>query len=237
MSKILLVMPRFSGRSYWNFIAACEIYGARAPAPPLGLITVAALLPPSWNCRLVNRNTEELLDSDLDWADLVMTGGMLPQQPDMLAVIDLAHRRGKPIAIGGPDVTSEPEIYEAADFRVLGEAEGIIDKFIAAWESGARQGVFEAEKFTADVTKTPIPRFDLLKRQGYAYFGIQFARGCPFKCESSSSFTGACRGSRPRRRCWPNSTRFMRSAVAAWSTSSTTISSATRRRLGRSCHI
>src|SRR3954451_23775210 len=88
--NVLLVAPRFSGQSFWNFTAACELYGARFPAPPLGLVTVAALLPASWECRLVNRNTEELHDADLDWADLVMTGGMLPQQPDTLHVIALA---------------------------------------------------------------------------------------------------------------------------------------------------
>jgi radical SAM superfamily enzyme YgiQ (UPF0313 family) len=181
--NVLLVAPRFSGRSFWNFEAACEVYGARFPAPPLGLITVAALLPSPWQCRLVNRNTEELRESDLDWADLVMTGGMLPQQPDTLRVIELAHQHGKPVVVGGPDATSSPEAYKTADFQVLGEAESIIGAFIAAWESGARQGVFEAEKFTTDITQTPIPRFDLLKRSQYTYFGVQFARGCPFNCE------------------------------------------------------
>jgi len=182
-SNILLVVPRFSGQSFWNFEAACEVFGARFPAPPLGLITVAALLPSSWQCRLVNRNTEDLQESDLDWADLVMTGGMLPQQPDTLRVIELAHERHKPVAVGGPDVTSSPEAYLAADFRVLGEAEGVIDAFIEAWDSGERSGLFEAEKFKVDITRTPIPRFDLLKRKQYDFYGVQFARGCPFTCE------------------------------------------------------
>ena len=183
LCNVLLLVPRFNGQSFWNFQAACEVYGARFPAPPLGLITVAAMLPPSWHCRLVNRNTEELQDSDLDWADLVMTGGMLPQQPDTLRIIELAHARQKPVAVGGPDVTSSPEAYAAADFRVRGEAEGVIDAFIGAWDSGERHGLFEAEKFKIDITTTPIPRFDLLKRDQYAYFGVQFARGCPFNCE------------------------------------------------------
>ncbi len=183
LCNVLLVVPRFSGQSFWNFTAACEVFGARFPAPPLGLITVAALLPPSWQCRLVNRNTEELLDADLDWADLVMTGGMLPQQPDALQIIELAHARHRPVVVGGPDVTSSPEAYRASDFQVLGEAEGIIGAFIQAWNSGVRRGLFEAEKFKIDITTTPIPRFDLLKRSHYTYFGVQFARGCPFTCE------------------------------------------------------
>jgi radical SAM superfamily enzyme YgiQ (UPF0313 family) len=180
---VLLICPRFSGQSFWNFTAACEVYGARFPAAPLGLITVAALLPPSWECRLVNRNTEEVGAADFAWADLVMTGGMLPQRPDMQAVIALAQTHGKPVVVGGPDVTASPEAYESADFRVLGEAEGIIDAFIAAWEAGARQGLFTAEKFTIDVTRTPVPRYDLLRRSQYGYYGVQFSRGCPFTCE------------------------------------------------------
>jgi radical SAM superfamily enzyme YgiQ (UPF0313 family) len=181
--RALLICPRFSGQSFWNFTATCEVYGARFPAAPLGLITVAALLPACWECRLVNRNTEDITDADLGWADLVMTGGMLPQRPDTQAVIALAQTHGKPVVVGGPDVTSSPDAYAAADFRVLGEAEGVIGAFIAAWDAGVRQGTFTAEKFSTDITRTPVPRFDLLHRSQYAYYGVQFARGCPFTCE------------------------------------------------------
>lgn len=181
--NILLVYPRFAADTFWNFAATCELFGARYPAAPLGLITVAALLPSSWAVRLVDRNAEELTGQDLEWADLVMTGGMLPQQPDTLEVIDLCHAKGKPVVVGGPAVTSTPHIYEKADFRVLGEAEGIIDAFVAAWEAGAREGLFEAEKFTVDVTKSPIPRFSLLNFNYYLHIGVQFSRGCPFMCE------------------------------------------------------
>src|SRR5215216_538665 len=181
--NVLLIHPRFGANTFWNFAAACELFGARYPTGPLGLITVAALLPSTWCVRLVDRNVEELTDGDLAWADLVMTGGMLPQQYDLLNVIDLCRARAKPVAIGGPAATSTPEIYARADFRILGEAEGIIDKFIAAWEAGEREGVFEAEKFKIDVTNSPIPRFDLLKFESYLYIGVQFSRGCPFTCE------------------------------------------------------
>jgi radical SAM superfamily enzyme YgiQ (UPF0313 family) len=179
----LLIYPRFEADTFWNFTRTAEVFGAKYPAPPLGLITLAALLPPSWSLRLVNRNTEELSDDDLDWADLVLTGGMLPQGGDTLDVIDLCRARGKPVAVGGPSVTSTPDFYRTADFRILGEAEGIIDTFVEAWEAGAREGVFEAEKFQVDVTKSPIPRFDLLKFDDYLHIGVQFSRGCPFTCE------------------------------------------------------
>src|SRR5580704_12138733 len=181
--NVLLVSPRFAGWSFWNLTATCEALGAKTAAPPLGLITVAAMLPKSWECRLVNRNAEELVDADLQWADMVMTGGMIPQRPDALAVIELAQARGKPVVVGGPDVTSAPEAYAQADFQILGEAEGVIEAFIEAWSAGSLKGVFEAEKFKIDVTKTPIPRYDLLKRSQYLYYGVQFARGCPFTCE------------------------------------------------------
>ncbi len=100
--NVLLVYPRFAGETFWNFAAACEIFGAKYPTSPLGLITVAAMLPTSWNLRLVDRNVEDLADSDLDWADLVMTGGMLPQHDDLLEIINLCRDRNKPVAIGGP---------------------------------------------------------------------------------------------------------------------------------------
>ena len=158
-------------------------FSAKYPAPPLGLITLAALLPRYWSIKLVNRNTEELNSCDLDWADLVFTGRMLPQQSDTLDVADICHSRGKPVVVGGPGVTSCPDLYSAADFRVIGEAEHIIDNFVEAWEAGAREGQFEAKKFQTDVTKSPIPRFDLLKFDDYLHIGVQFSRGCPFTCE------------------------------------------------------
>lgn len=181
--KALLVVPRFNGKSFWNFTATCELYGARFPAAPLGLITVAAMLPSSWRCRLVNRNAEELTAADLDWADVVMTGGMLPQRADTLRVIALAQARGRPVVVGGPDVTSSPASYGPADIRVLGEAEGVMETFLAAWNAGERTGVFRAGTSDIDVTRTPVPRFDLLKRAHYLYYGVQFSRGCPFVCE------------------------------------------------------
>ena len=182
-ANVLLVFPRFNQNSFWSLRAACEIYGVRCPAPPLGLITVAALLPKEWNLRLVDRNAEELAPADLAWADLVFTGGMLPQRPDCLEVIRLCQAEGKTVVVGGPDATSSPEIFAQADFLVLGEAEGIIDQFVQAWEQGERTGRFQAAKFKVDVARSPVPRFDLLRTSNYMYVGVQFSRGCPFNCE------------------------------------------------------
>lgn len=181
--NVLLVYPRFVVDSFWNYETTCKMVGAKYPAPPLGLITIAAMLPQEWNFRLVDCNTAELTEADLAWADLALTGGMLPQQPSALQIIERCRSRDLPVAMGGPDVTTSPHIYERANFRVLGEAEGILDRFVEAWRNGEREGTFEAEKFKADVTTTPIPRFDLLKLHDYTQICVQYSRGCPFTCE------------------------------------------------------
>lgn len=180
--RALLVFPRFSGSSFWNYRETCELLGAKYSAAPLGLITLAALLPTEWDVRLVDRNVEELTDADLRWADVVLTGGMLPQRNDALELVALAQRWGKPVVVGGPDATCAPEIYAQAEFRVLGEAEEVIAEFLAAWGDGAAGGRFVAPGFP-DVTRSPVPRFDLLKLDRYLHVGVQFSRGCPFECE------------------------------------------------------
>jgi hypothetical protein len=181
--NVLMIYPRFTNESFWNYRESCAVVGAKYPTIPLGLITVAAMLPREWTIRLVNLNTEELADADLAWADLVMSGGMMFQQASTLDIIELCRSHGKPVAVGGPDVSSSPHVYERANFRLVGEAEGEIDHLIDAVERGSNEGLFEAPKFQADVTKTPKPRFDLLKFEQYMYIGVQFSRGCPFTCE------------------------------------------------------
>lgn len=181
--KILLVHPRFNGGSFWNYVETCEVVGAKYPAPPLGLITVAALLPQSWDIRLIDHNIRELDDADLLWADLVMMGAMLPQQWTAFQLIDRCHALGRRVVVGGPDPTSSPHAYEKADFRVLGEVEAVLADFVAAVERGDTGGTFVAEKFTVDITQTPIPRFDLLDTSAYVQVAVQFSRGCPFLCE------------------------------------------------------
>lgn len=181
--NVLLIHPRFVPGSFWNYQATCEIIDAKYPAPPLGLITIAAMLPEGWAPRLVDCNIEDLDEAAIEWADMVMMGAMLPQQPHALDLIQDFATRGLPVVVGGPDVTSSPRLYAGAAFRVLGEAEGIFDAFIAAWERGDRTGTFEAPKFQADVTTTPVPRFDLLDFSKYTQVSVQYSRGCPFTCE------------------------------------------------------
>jgi len=181
--NVLMLYPLFAADSFWSFTESCKLMGVRRPAAPLGLITVAAMLPRSWTVRLIDCNTASMTDDDFAWADIIFTGGMLPQQVHTLQLIELCRSRAKPVVVGGPDPTSSPHIYAAADFLVLGEAESVIDEFIAALEGGAQSGVFTAPKFQADVTKTPVARFDLLNVHDYLYLGVQYSRGCPFTCE------------------------------------------------------
>src|SRR6476620_9041240 len=181
--NVLMVYPRFVADSFFNFRAACEAIGRRSAAALLGLISVAALLPPEWSVRFLDRNVEELTERDLAWADLVMTGGMIVQQLDTLDIIRMCRARAIPVAVGGPDATSSPHVYREADFQVIGEAEDIVADFVAALDGGAEHGVFEAAKFQIDVRKSPSPRFDLLKLENYLSVGVQFSRGCPFTCE------------------------------------------------------
>jgi radical SAM superfamily enzyme YgiQ (UPF0313 family) len=191
--KCLLVYPEFTMSSFWNFRATCKLFGAKYPTAPLGLITVAAMLPPEWEIRLVDCNVESLHDADLAWADLVLTGGMLAQQRDTLAVIDRAKRSGKTVVVGGPDATSSPHIYDQADYQVLGEAEITLPCWLAdfnAAENDLNQPAlkqaprrYEPGSQRADMSKAVRPRFDLLRFDRYLYLGVQFARGCPFLCE------------------------------------------------------
>ena len=184
-NKVLLVAPRFSGESFWSLTDTCRLAAAKTTTVPLGFLTLAAMLPPDWDVRFVDCQVEPLTDAHFAWADLVMTGGMLPQAAETAKVIGRARAAGVPVCVGGADPTSRPDWYAAAhaDFLVLGEAEGIIDEFVAAWRRGERAGRFEAPKFQIDVTKSPIPRYDLVTFSNYLWVAVQFSRGCPFNCE------------------------------------------------------
>lgn len=181
--RCLLIYPRFSEFSFWNFSFIAKLSGQKYNMPPLGLLTVAALLPDNWEFRLEDLNTKDLDESLLDWADVVMTGGMITQQIETRRLIRLVHAHGKRVVVGGPDCTSQPDMYHEADFKVLDEAEITIPAFIKAWEAGERSGTFSAGGVKPDVSKSPIPRFDLVNFSNYLYIGLQCSRGCPYTCE------------------------------------------------------
>lgn len=180
--KCLLVQPRFSAFSFWNYVEACKVVGAKTPMPPLGLITVAALLPQHWSFKLMDLNCAPFDDALWQWADMICVGGMLPQQVGILDIIARAQKDGKYVAVGGSDPSSQPAIYDHADALIVGEGESAIPVWLASWRQGAPKGIFkETEK--PDVTTSPVPRFDLLKIADYEHLGVQYSRGCPFNCE------------------------------------------------------
>jgi radical SAM superfamily enzyme YgiQ (UPF0313 family) len=181
-TKCLLVQTKFSGFSFWNYQEVCDMVGAKYPAAPLGLLTVAALFPRHWNIRLIDENVEPLLDEHLTWADIVCTGGMLPQQKSMLNFIRRAHDLDRIVVMGGPDPTSQPDIYKEADFLVLGEGEITIPMFLDDLQRGAKSGKYISEE-KADMLKAAVPRYDLIRFRNYIMIGLQFIRGCPFNCE------------------------------------------------------
>ena len=180
--KCLIVQSKISAFSFWNYLDVCEITGAKYPAAPLGLLTVAALLPQQWEFKLIDENVEHLLPEHFEWADIVCLGGMLPQQPSMISIIDKAHQYNCPVVVGGPDPTSQPELYQSADYLVLGEGEVTIPMFLQDLEKGVKSGVYKSDD-RADMIEAVVPRFDLIRFQDYIMVGVQYSRGCPFNCE------------------------------------------------------
>ncbi|OGR30219.1 MAG: B12-binding domain-containing radical SAM protein [Desulfobacca sp. RBG_16_60_12] len=181
--RVLLINPEFPG-SFWSLQQSCELLGRQTLMPPLGLLTLAALLPADWELRLVDLNARRLSPGDWDWAELVMLSGMIVQQEGLLHLIREAKARHKTVLVGGPYATSVPqEILEAgADFLVRGEGEITIPLWLAAWQAGATHGVIEPDG-RPEMTVSPVPRFDLLHLSDYIIMGIQTSRGCPFNCE------------------------------------------------------
>lgn len=180
--KCLLVQPEFSAFSFWNYRDSAATMGAKTPSPPLGLITVAAILPQHWEFKLVDLNAEPMDQGLWAWADMILVGGMLPQQKGILEIIAQAKKDGKFVAVGGSDPSSQPKIYQHADALVVGEGESAIPVWMESWRSGQPRGTFK-EKEKPDVTLSPTPRFDLLKLADYVQIGVQYSRGCPFNCE------------------------------------------------------
>lgn len=153
--------------------------------PPLGLVTVAAILPQEWEYRLVDHNVRAVTEEEWDWAEIVILSAMIVQKDDFTVQIREAKRRGKRVAVGGPYATALPKEAEAAgaDYLILDEGEITLPMFVEAVQKGAPNGVFRSDGNRPDVTSTPIPRFELLELDAYDSMSIQFSRGCPFQCE------------------------------------------------------
>jgi radical SAM superfamily enzyme YgiQ (UPF0313 family) len=193
--KVLMVWPSFPP-SFWGFEGVLEMIPERAMTPPLGLITVAALCPATWQIRLIDHAFQELRDEDLEWADLVMVSAMHAQRADALATLSRARAFGRRTFVGGPWASTDPEaVLRVADHVMVGEAEEAFPGIAVALENGTAQALYRIVD-KPDMTRSPVPRFDLLERDKYTSMPIQFSRGCPFQCEFCDIIT--IYGRRPR---------------------------------------
>ena len=180
--KALIVHPEFP-ITYWGYQYSMKLAGKKAALPPLGLLSFAALLPDNWNLRLIDLNVEPLRDEHFEWADTVFLGGMHIQNPSMREVMQRAKGHDLRTVVGGPGPTTADDCdYEAADVVFKGELEGRVDELLAVLEEPGRHIIAEAEGYP-DLNEVPLPRYDLLDLSVYASVGVQYSRGCPFKCE------------------------------------------------------
>lgn len=179
--KILLVAPR-TPETFWSFKHALPFVSKRAAFPPLGLLTVAGMLPRGWEMKLVDLNVARLRDQDIREADYVLLSAMIVHRESAERVIERCQRLGTPMIAGGPLFTTGHEEFPQVEHFVLGEAEDLIDTLIEDMERGTVRPVYRAEGFPS-LTKTPVPRWDLVDLKSYASMCVQFSRGCPFDCE------------------------------------------------------
>ncbi len=192
--KVLLISPEFP-ETFWSFTHALRFIRRRASHPPLGLLTVAAMLPAEWEKRVVDLNVAPLTDADLAWADYAFVGGMTVQRSSAVAVIARCKQAGLPVVAGGPLFTMEYEQFEGVDHFVLDEAEVSLPPFLADLARGCAQPVYRAAEF-ADLTTTPMPQWELVDLSRYAGVGVQYCRGCPYDCDFCN--VTAMLGHRPR---------------------------------------
>ncbi len=179
--NILLIYPQFPD-TFWSFSHALRFIGKKAAFPPLGLLTVAALLPATWSLRLVDMNVNDITDDDLAWADMAFLSAMAVQRKSTAGIIARCQGRGLTIVAGGPLFTAEPDAFGQVDHLVLDEAEMTLPVFVAELENGCPQKIYRANGYP-DVHQTPIPLWRLIHMNRYASLNIQYSRGCPFNCD------------------------------------------------------
>ena len=192
--NVLLIYPNFPD-TFWSFKHALQFVHKKAAMPPLGLLTVAAMLPSEWQKRLVDLNVTRLTEKDLKWADVAFISAMVVQRSSTQQVIQRCKAAGLKMVAGGPLFTADYDQFEEVDHFVLNEAELTLPPFLADLERGAPQRVYATEEF-ADIHQTPAPLWELVDMKSYATMNIQFSRGCPYDCDFCNITT--LFGHRPR---------------------------------------
>ncbi len=181
MKKILLINPR-TPDTFWNFKHILKFISRKAVYPPLGLLTIASLLPSDWEKKLIDLKITELSDSEIEWADLILISAMMIQKESANEIINRCHKIGKIILAGGPLFSVQPEKFSKVNHLFVGEAEETLTEFIDDYKNGVAKKIYEAADFP-DLKKTPIPMWNLINFKDYVTMTLQFSRGCPFDCE------------------------------------------------------
>jgi radical SAM superfamily enzyme YgiQ (UPF0313 family) len=179
--NILLISPE-TPATFWSFKHVLRLASRKAAFPPLGLLTVAAMLPASWNLRLVDLDVTALHDADIEWADWVFLSGMIVQTDSCRSIAKRCAAKGRPVIAGGPLFTTGHDQFPEIPHFVLGEAEGLIADLVADMTAGTVRARYESNQ-RPDLTATPVPRWDLIRFRDYVMTSVQFSRGCPFDCE------------------------------------------------------
>ncbi len=179
--NVLLVNPKYPG-SFWGYEHALKFISRKATQPPLGLLTVAAMLPESWDKRLADMNVRSLRDKDLRWADVVFISAMIVQKESVYEVAARCKAFGVKIVAGGPLFTAYPEDFNDIDHLVLNEAEITLAPFLDDLARGEAKRVYKSDQF-ADVVETPVPMWSLVNMKAYVTMNLQYSRGCPYDCE------------------------------------------------------
>jgi radical SAM superfamily enzyme YgiQ (UPF0313 family) len=179
--KVLFVYPEFPD-TYWSFRHALTLEGKQSAFPPLGLLTISAMLPPAWERRMVDMNVRSLKEADIEWADMVFASAMLVQKDSLRIVVELCKARGKRVVVGGPYVSTSAEQLPEADHIFIGEAETTLPEFLRDLENGCAGRIYKAAERPA-LTATPVPDFHLMDLKSYSAMSVQYSRGCPFNCE------------------------------------------------------
>jgi len=177
----LLIYPEFPD-TYWSFKHALKFLGKRAAQPPLGLMTVSALLPENWRKRLVDTNVERLRDRDLAWADVALVSGMHIQRESLMAIVDRCRARGLRTVVGGAIASSLSASDLKADHVVIGEAESLVADLARDLEQERARPVYQAAE-RPEMATSPLPDLSLIKMHRYSTMAVQYSRGCPFNCE------------------------------------------------------
>jgi len=194
--KTLLIYPNYPD-TFWSFKYALGFISKKAMHPPLGLITVAAMLPDNWKKKLVDMNVSSLSEADLLWADYVFISAMAIQKKSAQKIIQKCHELGKKVIAGGPLFTANHESFKNVDHLILNEAEITLTSFLKDLEKGCPKKIYRTEKFS-NIEQAPLPLYELLDMKKYVSISIQYSRGCPFNCEFCDITTLFGRGVRTK---------------------------------------